>query len=68
MKKLFVTMVLCIFLMAGTNQNVFANSSDLENDIPRIEQQLREHGVKESDIIKLIEIMKEYAICQRHHC
>lgn len=58
MKKLFVIMVLCAFLMAGTNQNVFANSSELENDIPRIEEQLRKYGVKESDIIKLIEKLR----------
>lgn len=54
MKRHFYLLLLCAFLIVGVNQKAIASSSDLERDIPKIEDQLRSYGVSDSDIDNLI--------------
>lgn len=54
MKKVVLLLFLSAFVLMGTSKQAIAESSDLERDIPKIEQELRNLGVQENDITSLL--------------
>ncbi|VEJ36062.1 Uncharacterised protein [Aedoeadaptatus ivorii] len=50
--------VLCVSLLLGTEKTALTASAELEKDIPEIEQQLRDYGVSENDVVKLIDKLR----------